>query len=1205
MQICKGTLTRIILIVILFVSSPLLSKAQLTAAIRPCGTDIMMDRWRSNPQFLSREQFVDKAILARQRAGFRATGTVTLPVVVHIINENPASITDAAVIKAIKDLNEAYSASGAFTGGRTNTGIQFCLAQTAPDGSITTGITRVKSYLTDFDNDLEGDKITALGRWDGNRYINIWVVTDIKSEFMQLFECGQWTRMKMGGYASAGGDIVVAGLGVGLVAHEMGHYLSLLHTFGNMDCKNDDCTVDGDKVCDTPPEKTITGGYSCATPQNSCSTDTLSGFSVDVPDLPDNFMDYGQGTGCILGFTQGQADRMHNFINAALPQMINSTVCNPPCIPTATASFSKNIDYPLQGNQITFTNTTTGTATFQWLVDDLPAATTKDFTLTVTDKRNYKITLLATNGGCTSISTDVVGVSCGVVARFTPDKRKIASKQGIELDKIVFTNRSRNATSYQWLMSNNQGMAEQVISTNVDLTYTFLDPGIYNIRLIATDGVCTDESETLHVTVDDPTPDAILYLTKAECYQQNQLRISLYAANMGYKTIPKGTTVAFYDKDPRQPGAKLLGNLYPLPADLPGKCSTPVFTTVANVQMGNLDSIYAVINDNGTTLPLALPNTNVVESNYNNNIAVKRHFRFTPVIDISDLTVQPLTTAVLKAEGKNGTIATATWAPVDDLSCSNCVSPTYTAPYRKDTVTTRQITAYSPLGCYDSAMATIHIPIADDYTVQVQHLTCASNNRLHVDFQLCNNFIAGNIPPGLIVRFYDADPAQPGAIQLGTDFITSTYSVNACDHYGHFIGTPASGKVFATVNTGGKIAYTIQSGLIEKDYTNNQYDTDYTPPVLQVMPADTQVYRKDRFDLRYNTTLDKPYQPTWSTANTYTISCTNCDNPIAAMKNSDDIRLQVTNNYGCTLYDTAHIAIFAPDFTIDLKEAHCYKEGEVVVAFNICMHNGYDSVMSKIPVTFYDDGTGKRLGTVFYTTVRQEGNCHVYTHTIPAPEKGHGILAVINSDGSTDANGNYNAILPETVRDNNTGDVAYIPFSLQLSPVTSNLLRPAQVPLRTQVEGDPATSWTWTPAEGLSCNNCPNPIATVRSSMKYKVTITNSYYCTASADATILTSTLPRTIMPTAFTPNGDGQNDIFYIIGSSDIRIVKSFTIFNRMGNKVFERFNIPANDKAFGWDGKVNNRTGNMDSYVYMALVEYVDGTTELIKGSFLLLR
>ncbi|MFB6454848.1 M43 family zinc metalloprotease [Chitinophaga sp. Hz27] len=1130
---------------------------------------------------------------------------VTLPVVVHIISDNPQSITDAMIIQGIKELNEAYSATGAFTGGRTNTGIQFCLAHTAPDGSSTTGITRVKSYLTDFDDDLEADRITKLGRWDASRYINIWLVSDIKSEFMQLFECGQWTRLKKGGYAGPGGDVVVSSMGAGILAHEMGHYLNLLHTFGNMDCKNDDCTIDGDQVCDTPPDKTITGGYTCSNPPNSCSTDTLSGFGTDVPDLPDNFMDYGNGTGCILGFTQGQANRMHAFINSSLTGMINSTLCNDPCAGGVVAAFTRDKDYPLLGDNVSFTNTSVGSASWQWLVDNVPVSTAANYVLNVTDKRNYYVTLKATSGGCSTLYTDVVEVSCGVVARFTPSKRKIASKTSEETDQITFTNRSRNATSYKWYMSSDSGMPEQIISTDQDFTYTFPEPGIYDVWLIATDGHCTDTTKTLHVTVDDPTPDVAVYVTKVECYQQDQLKVSFFLHNFGYKTISKGMPIAFYDRKPTDPGAIQLGSLYLMPGDLTGKCSTPLYTTTVNAGIAGLDSIVVVAADNGSTSPLVLPNTGLTEQKYTNNIATFKNIRFKPVLDAADVFVKPLANIDLTAHTIHGTASSMKWIPTDNLSCDNCSTTTFTAPYRQDTVTIRQVIAFSNQGCYDTATATIHIPVADDYTAKIDQLTCASNNRLHVRFTICNNFIQGTVPAGLVIRFYDADPDLGLAHQLGNDFTTTNFSTTACNTYEHFISNAATGKVFVKISTDRLLKYPVASGLEETDYDNNTGNTDYTPPVLNLMPADTTVFRKDQFPLYFNTTLDLPYNIAWSQAPAYTLTCNSCATPLAAMKDSDLIHVALTNQYGCVLRDTANIHIFPPDFIVELQDAQCFDDSRIIVSFKICMHNGYDSVFAKLPVAFYDAGTGKLLGNVFYTMSRQAGNCYVYTHLLPKPQNGTKVVAVVNNNVQINESGIPETVFKETDYNNNSANTLYIPFSVKVTPSISDVLRPAQVPLVTTVTGGTPFSYSWTPAEGLSCTTCPQPTATIKSSLSYQVAVQNAYYCIATAATAFQSSILERTSMPTAFTPNGDGQNDIFYVIGSRDIVMVKSFNIFNRMGNKVFEASNTPANDKAYGWNGMVNGRQANMDSYVYFALLTFTDGTTQLIKGSFVLLR
>ena len=170
--------------------------------------------------------------------------------------------------------------------------------------------------------------------------------------------------MNEGGYATMPPDvggpldgIVVTGFGI-LLAHEMGHYLGLYHTFQGMDCKNDDCSTDGDMVCDTPPQRDIFSSPSCSSPANSCSTDTLSGFTTDVPDLISNFMSYGNAS-CINEFTEGQSARMRGTI-ATVRSTLLANECTPPCGESSVASFTRDLPYPNTGNTVNFTNTSTG-----------------------------------------------------------------------------------------------------------------------------------------------------------------------------------------------------------------------------------------------------------------------------------------------------------------------------------------------------------------------------------------------------------------------------------------------------------------------------------------------------------------------------------------------------------------------------------------------------------------------------------------------------------------------------------------------------------------------------------------------------------------------------------------------------------------------------------------------------------------------------
>ncbi|MBK9336161.1 MAG: hypothetical protein IPM98_06075 [Lewinellaceae bacterium] len=123
-----------------------------------------------------------------------------------------------------------------------------------------------------------------------------------------------------------------------MIAHEVGHYFSLNHTFEG-GCPNGNCLTNGDLVCDTPPKATpgLTG--TCANPGNSCITDeddtsmsnpyrsvALGGMG-DQPDMLANYLDY---TGsCWDSYTQGQKVRMRSSIDAYREEIKNNiAACN-------------------------------------------------------------------------------------------------------------------------------------------------------------------------------------------------------------------------------------------------------------------------------------------------------------------------------------------------------------------------------------------------------------------------------------------------------------------------------------------------------------------------------------------------------------------------------------------------------------------------------------------------------------------------------------------------------------------------------------------------------------------------------------------------------------------------------------------------------------------------------------------------------------
>ena len=88
-------------------------------------------------------------------------------------------------------------------------------------------------------------------------------------------------------------------------------------------------------------------------------------------------------------------------------------------------------------------------------------------------------------------------------------------------------------------------------------------------------------------------------------------------------------------------------------------------------------------------------------------------------------------------------------------------------------------------------------------------------------------------------------------------------------------------------------------------------------------------------------------------------------------------------------------------------------------------------------------------------------------------------------------------------------------------------------------------------------------------------------------------------LMPNAFTPNTDGNNDIFRVPQSNRNKLIR-LAVFNRFGQTVFE-----SRDINKGWDGRWNNATQPAGTYIYTLEMMSLDGRTFTHKGTITLIR
>jgi gliding motility-associated-like protein len=300
-------------------------------------------------------------------------------------------------------------------------------------------------------------------------------------------------------------------------------------------------------------------------------------------------------------------------------------------------------------------------------------------------------------------------------------------------------------------------------------------------------------------------------------------------------------------------------------------------------------------------------------------------------------------------------------------------------------------------------------------------------------------------------------------------------------------------------------------------------------------------------------------QYTWTA--TPDISCTQCTSPLINPANNTAYVVTGVSDHGCVKSDTINVRVRQP-FTMQVQPGDTICAGEQIRLqatgadqYLWSPAAGLDNVKVASP-------KASPATTTLYTVVGAD-NDHCFTDTGRVKVEVYPIPQIFAGNDTTVNTGN----------------------TIQLTPTYSK----------------DVSSINWTPANGLSCANCPSPMAPVKGSVTYRVTVSNQGGCTASDDITINSiCNGDNYFIPNTFSPNGDGVNDVFLVVYN-----VHSLRIFNRWGQLVFEKRNFMANDPAAGWDGKINGKPADMDVYVY--IVDIICDNSNIVpyKGNVALIR
>lgn len=295
---------------------------------RLCGQDalhqIQIERGRKAEIEASRKAF--NRFLENFDSGQveQVQSVIRIPVVVHVMHAPgeaygvQSNILDEQILSQIEVLNEDFRRMMGSRGFNNSpvgadTELEFCLATRDPAGQPSTGIVRVPYSGSNNFQLAQDANMKDLSRWPTGRYLNIWVVKSIESGILGYTYlpddlAGDPSRTRIDGLVIGArffGSLdkrqpgqnfnLDPDFGYGRTAtHEIGHYLNLLHTWGDGGCEVDDL------VDDTPL---------CSNPYFGCPPSPARPFQCGFSRMVENYMDYSDDA-CFNIFTQGQKTRM-------------------------------------------------------------------------------------------------------------------------------------------------------------------------------------------------------------------------------------------------------------------------------------------------------------------------------------------------------------------------------------------------------------------------------------------------------------------------------------------------------------------------------------------------------------------------------------------------------------------------------------------------------------------------------------------------------------------------------------------------------------------------------------------------------------------------------------------------------------------------------------------------------------------------------
>ncbi|RYD53204.1 MAG: PKD domain-containing protein [Sphingobacteriales bacterium] len=562
---------------------------------------------------------------------------------------------------------------------------------------------------------------------------------------------------------------------------------------------------------------------------------------------------------------------------------------------------------------------------------------------------------------------------------------------------------------------------------------------------------------------------------------------------------------------------------------------------------------------------------------------------------IPTLAVQPTQATLCQGQSLPLTVsgaATYLWTPGTGLSCTTCANPIATPM----ATTVYQVTGTTIAGCSTSVQATIVVnPVLRVNARASDTVVCEGNN---------------------------SQLSATGA----TNYIWSPSAGLSCTTCANPTAAPATTTTYRVIG----------SGVASCEDTAYVMITVQPKPILVVSPAAVAVCAGDSVALSASESTAATYN--WSPATG--LSCTTCANPTAAPDATTTYTIVAMAANGCTNRSTVTVTINPlPVVSAGPDQNICANTPVTLQASGASTYVW--SPAAGLSCTTCANPTAVLSTDARYTVTGTDGNgCHA-TDSIALTILPHGPVSInlpdticagssiqLKATGGTTYQWMPESSLSSATRANTSAspsqtttysvviqqygcysDTLSVRITVAPIPVVNagpdlTIVAGESITLSGSVSDDVVRHF-WTTTQYLSCDTCLRPVATPKGPMTYTLHGVNSAGCESADEVALRTRCeTGQFFVPNTFTPNGDGQNDLFYPRGKG-ITKINVFRIYSRWGELMFEATNFDVNDQRMAWDGTHKNIPLKPDTYVWILDGICDTGESMTLKGDVSIIR